>query len=236
MKTRMHTSFESFVIAVVLAGFLSGCSLAGFLFGNAIDKAKHDRDTVAVRNLEKLPRYDRIDITMKNTESMQGKFVRLQSRSNQEYAEAYDQFRRDYRADSAFPRLGDTLLTQSYSSDSWIPYEFMGFETGGICARSIPQGERTTLRQYDLQSVRLADGTSIYLAKWAELVAQNDVPLTSSVVIKNDSGEVFVNLNDVRRIERAYGGSHAKWIGLGIGICGDVLFIVAGMNGWFESK
>jgi hypothetical protein len=217
--------FTQFSVAL-----FSGCSLGGFFIGKAIDDAKPDRDTVAFHRLEALPQFSSIEIIQKNGTMMPGKFIRLEPQGEPEYADVYEKFRLNHLAENAFPRLGDTILVQTYSSEVWSKFEFSGFAPGGVRAKRIPGRVTALLRQIHLQSATFADGTPINLGVWGLMLEENIVPFTSSLIVKTDSAEVNLSLNDVQRIERSYSKGAAKWIGLGIGICVDVALVAAGMS------
>ncbi len=224
MKTKKRESLTSAMLAILSAALFSGCSLIGFLVGSGIDGGKAERDTVAISQLESLQQSDKIEIVNKNAAEMRGQFKQLEPLPDSGFAKAYEQFRVEHLADN-FPRFGDTLLVQRRFSGSSLRYRFEGFVPGRLLARQISDGKKAVLQIARLETITNTDGSPIDLATWIQMLNSNGVPFASSLIVKTDSAEIKVNINDIQRIERV-NSRNAKWVGVGLGLVADIAVLV----------
>lgn len=220
MKTRKRRSLVSATLAALSVTFFSGCSAIGFLIGSGVDGGKSERDTITVSQLESLQTSDKIEIRNKNETELRGKFIKLEPLSEREFADAYEEFRVNHAAER-FPRLRDTLIVQRRFSNSSFRYRFEGFVPGRLVTRQISDGEKVMLLIARLETISNTDGGPVDLTTWIQMLNSNSVPFVSSLVVKTDSSEVNVNINDIMIVERT-NLRNAKWVGLALGLAADV--------------
>ena len=242
IQTKLSLAIVLLVAAAVVLQ-LSGCSLIGFGVGSIIDASKSDSLLIPGWRIETIKPGEGIRVLLKNGEEVRGTYMGHNPIPQEKYAARYADFQRSKQEELSIPALGDSI-TITLESGTQGKRLLLGFDHQYLSGKLKQEADSALgLSSYIISVKHMHDTTSgmVFLHRVDKIVDsrgnevkgkilqrlayQREIPLLSSLAVKQQIKTVHIPMEEVYQIEVPKKGN-LKWTGLAIGAAVDVLVII----------
>jgi len=213
MLRRLVSGF-TWVMAAVGLIQLSGCTLIGLGFGEAVDARRPEQRSIPGWMIATVKPGTTLAIILRDSSRVSGIYTGITPVSAAEYAERYAVYRAQHSDGQQLPTLGDQI-TVTRRADWRLPSkkvegEFVGFDyrQGSpspmiVLQGSAKQSSKIKLYTVDLNMMdTLVDnhGTAMDTATIRRVISRGQLPFLSAMVIEHERGKTVVAIDQVAQI------------------------------------
>jgi hypothetical protein len=220
----------------------SGCSVVGFGTGALIDASWPDSVIFSGGQMTKAKMNRKTIIHLDNGEILEGKLVRIQRRSTEEYSDKYNEYCERVSDSMYLPHYGDTVdivLTSGMALERrfiGFDYQFgkVSFSNKNVLPNYVAVGflnDHLTGKIYlsEIEKIVSSDGAFVERSVIDDLMLENEIPTYSSAIFELPANRRTIALDEINRFVM-HNGNNLKYYGLVMGAAVDMaaLLFVSG--------
>jgi hypothetical protein len=222
------------VLAILLAGAMTSCTILGLVIGSTSDKNQPEALTVPGWEVNTLQVGAQIDILKKDGTQVSGKYTGMELLSVSDYARPYGEARSRLPEGVYFPALGNSITMifaspdQKKSETSSQTGKFFGFELGHI--RFVVNTGRTTnwwrRSLDDLITLSNQQGNTVTGKTIRNFVYERKIPLLSAVAVMHKGKKRVVAIDSIQQIHQFAGKGYGALTGFLVGAAIDAAVVM----------
>jgi len=187
------------LVAIVAIFQLNGCSLIGLGIGSIVDARKPSYKEIPFSGIETIKPGTKVDILLRNGDTLKVIFAGVTSIPTQEYAESYAKVQEQRPEGTILPDLGDTIaVTDTLGKES--TYEFLGYAHYWISVRPLGKTESIKVLYPTVSKTTDSRGNVVQGEALDKLIPEAKIPFLSAIAIEKVLSNTQISRTEVQRI------------------------------------
>jgi hypothetical protein len=185
--------------AIVAISQLNGCSLMGLGIGSIVDAHKPSHMEVPLSKIETIKPGTKVDILLRDGDTLKVIFAGVTSIPAQEYAETYAKVQEQKLEGTILPDLGDTItVIDTLGKES--TYEFLGYAHEWISVRPLGKSESIKVPYPTVAKTTDSRGNVVQGEALDKLISEARIPFLSAIAIEKVLSSTQISRTEAQRI------------------------------------